>query len=831
MRATKTQSKSLHRIYGRATAILSSLILTACGGGADTTQQPASTSAAISTYTGPAAATADVQSFMVNVWENVRPQNRCGACHSDSGGQNPMFARGDDVNLAYAAANPLVDLSSPVDSRLVTKVGGGHNCWLSSDTACADIMTTWIEGWAGAAGASGTRQIQLEAPVIQDVGSSKNFPGDSSLFGAVGGIHDLLTTYCAGCHSSAATTPQTPYFADADADVAYEAVKSKINLDDPASSRLVVRLRDEFHNCWDDCASNSAEMQLAIQTYANAIPLTAVDPQLVVSKALKLYDGTIASGGNRHEANQIAFWEFKTGQGFTAFDTSGVNPAIDLTLSGGVSWVGGWGIALTGGKAQGSTIASKKLHDLITATNAYSIEAWVVPGNVTQEDARIVSYSGGTVVRNFNLGQTLYNYDFFNRSNNSDGNGDPALSTADADEDLQATLQHVVMNYDQVNGRSIYVNGVFTDDLDPTVSGTLADWDDTFAFVLGNEVSGDRPWQGSIRMVAIHNRVLAPAEIQQNFDVGVGEKFFLLFFVGDLVNVPDAYIVLEASQFDSYSYLFTEPMFISLDPSAQPNNIDIEGMRLGINGREAPVGQAFANMDTVVSAGSYTPSGQVLSDLGTIISLEKGPDSDEFFLTFELLGGHVNVVIEPAPLVPVPVDASPVSAIGLRTFDELNVTMSVVTSVPTTETNVKATYDTIRQQLPSIPSIETFAAAQEIAIAQLAIEYCNALVQDTSLRDAYFPDFNFNLSPAAAFAGTDRDDVLDPLIDNVMGIGILTQPDLADVKNELGYVVTADYTNLIDTLVATGGTSTQRTGDITKAVCAGVLGSAVTVVQ
>jgi hypothetical protein len=831
MRLIKNQSQHLCKFFGIVTMLLGSLILTACGGGADTTQLPPSATASLSSYTGPAAATADVQSFMINVWENVRPDNRCGACHSDTGGQNPMFARSDDVNLAYAEANPLVDLVSPSDSRLVTRVGGDHHCWLSSATACADIMTTWIESWAGAAGTGGTRQIELQAPVIQDVGNSKNFPADASGFGAVGGIHDLLTTYCSDCHSSAATTPQTPFFADADVNVAYDAVKSKINLDDPASSRLVVRLRDEFHNCWDDCASNSAEMQLAIQTYADTILLTAVDPQLVISKALKLYDGTIASGGNRYEANQIAFWEFKTGQGMTAFDTSGVNPAIDLTLSGGVSWVGGWGIALTNGKAQGSTVASKKLHDLITATNEYAVEAWVVPGNVTQEDARIVSYSAGTMARNFNLGQTLYNYDFFNRSSSTDGNGDPALSTADADEDLQATLQHVVMNYDQVNGRSIYVNGVFTDDVDPMVGATLADWDDTFAFVLGNEVSGDRPWAGSIRMVAIHNRVLTPEQIQQNFDIGVGEKFFLLFFVGDLVNVPEAYIVFEASQFDSYSYLFTEPMFISLDPTAQPNNIDIEGMRIGINGREAPVGQAFANIDTVVSSGSYTASGQILSDLGTIISLEKGPDSDEFFLTFEVLGTNTNVVIEPAPLVPVPTDGTPVSAIGLRTFDEINFTMSVVTGVPTTEPNVKTTYDTIRQQLPSTPSIETFAAAQEVAIAQLAIEYCNALVENTSMRDAYFPNFDFSLSPAAAFAGTDRDDVLDPLIDNVMGIGIGTQPDFTAVKNELGYVVTVDYINLIDTLIATGGTSPQRTGDITKAVCAGILGSAVTVVQ
>jgi hypothetical protein len=88
----------------------------------------------------------------------------------------------------------------------------------------------------------------------------------------------------------------------------------------------------------------------------------------------------------------IALWEFKTGEGPTAYDTSGVDPAIDLSLSGDVDWFGGWGITINDGKAQGTTAASKKLHDLIKATGEYAIEAWVVPANVTQEMARIVSY-------------------------------------------------------------------------------------------------------------------------------------------------------------------------------------------------------------------------------------------------------------------------------------------------------------------------------------------------------------------------------------------------------------------------------------------------------
>jgi hypothetical protein len=124
-----------------------------------------------------------------------------------------------------------------------------------------------------------------------------------------------------------------------------------------------------------------------------------------------------------------------------------------------------------------------------------------------------------------------------------------------------------------------------------------------------------------------------------------------------------------------------------------------------------------------------------------------------------------------------------------------------------------------------------------MAIAQLAIEYCSALVNNISTRDAYFPDFDFTQGPTLAFAGSDplvmndRDDVINPLIDTMMGIGLGSQPDFVDIRDEVGYIVTPDYTNLIDTLISTGNNSTQRTSNITKAVCASVLGSAVTLVQ
>jgi len=822
---------SLHKIASRYGAILIASLIAGCGGGADTETLPQLNLQAITNYTGNPPASDDVQAFMLSLWTNVSRPDRCGGCHNETDGQAPQFARGDDVNLAYDAVLPLVNLSSPAESRLVVKVSGGHNCWEAVPAICGDLMAGWIADWGGNATGGAARQIELRAPVIKDVGVSKTFPADSALFAAT--IHPLLTANCSNCHSSAAgNQAQTPYFADADPNIAYDAVRSKIDLDDPKSSRLVNRLQFEFHNCWTNCDDDATAMQTQIEIFTGAIMSTSVDPNLVISKALTLYDGLVASGGNRYESNQIALWEFKAGTGTTAFDTSGLDPAINLTLSGEIVWVGGWGINITSGKAQGSTTASKKLHDMIKPAGEYSIEAWVVPGNVAQEEARIVSYSAGTMARNFHLGQTLYAYDLYNRSSETDGNGEPLLQTSDEDEDLQATLQHVVATYDPIDGRRIYVNGVFTDDADPVAGGTLSDWDDTFAFVLGNEVSSDRQWAGVIRQVAIHNRALTPEQILQNFDVGVGEKFFLLFSVSEIVGMNDAFIMFEVSQFDSHSYLFNAPVFISLDPAATPGSIPVAGMRIGVNGSEMPISQAYANLDTAITDGSYDPAtGQALSALGTIIGLEKGPESDEFFLSFERLGAETNVVTEPSPLAPTPVDGAPAADIGVRTFDEINLTLSNITTVPTTHPAVAATYNLVRTQLPTIEDVATFSAAHEIGIAQLAIQYCDVLVEDDAGRTNYFgATFDFDAIPSVAFIN--RNLILDPLIDNTMNIGLGSQPDFDSVRNELGYN-TPPGTPLsrIDRLIASNNSGAQRTRDITKAVCAAVIGSGIMAVQ
>ena len=809
------------RVFGILSIVLA---LSACSGSSDAPVQDLpdfasqQSSARSVVLAGPPPQTDDIQQFRLQLWDNIAVTTRCGGCHI-AGQQSPAFARTDDINLAYEATVPLVDRGTPSQSRLVTKVGGGHNCWLESPAACADIMTTWIVNWIGETEGAVT-SVVLIPPELRDPGDSRAFPDDASAFATT--IHPLLTQYCADCHTDSGVVSQSPFIASADIDVAYAAARGRIEIDDPAASRLVERLGSEFHNCWSNCADDAAEMLVAINTFVDGLPVDSVDPDLVFSRALRLSEGTVAAGGGRIDTHAIALYEFKQMSGGTAFDTSGVDPALDLFFSGDVSWVGGWGIRIgPGGKAQGSTSSSSKLHDLLTTTGEFSLEAWVVPANVTQEDAYIMSYSGGTTARNVTLGQTLYNYDFLLRSDGSDGNGDPALSTPDADEVLQASLQHVVATFSPAQGRRLYVNG----DLVAAESGdtVLDSWDDTFALVLGNEASSDRPFEGVIRLAAVHNRALDEADIRANFEAGVGEQFYLLFGVSHLVDVPEAYIVINVSQFDSWSWLFSEPRFVSLDESAVPVDIPVAGIRIGINGRETLVGQAFANVDVLLTPADYVPGeGQSLSSLGTVVGIEKTPETDEFFLTFERIGQFSHIRVDATPVAAAAVDLEPQATIGIRTFDEINAGFAGITGVSPAHPDVAATFDAVRRALPASPGIEGFLSSQQMAITQLAIEYCNAMVEDTSLRGVVYPGVDFLSPPSTALDSDGRQALLMPMIDRAFGESLATQPDRDAAVLELDA--------LVSQLAATG-TNAERTVTIAKATCAATLGNAALLIQ
>ncbi|NOX91536.1 MAG: LamG domain-containing protein, partial [Gammaproteobacteria bacterium] len=832
----RTTLRIKYQSWSLPLVLLGSLLLSACdsvsneptvtGGGGGSTAAAYTGNSCNAIATDPNAVE-DICNFQTEFWAKMLDASGCENCHNtEAGSQEPYFMDTADINTAYGQmiSRNLVDRGAPGNSAIITRIRAGHNCGSpSACTALADSATIYISNWISGGVAGGgmgdeTNVITLTPPTIKDTGASKNFPDPTaSAPASFDGVHSLLTTYCSNCHRDSASVPQTPFFADADRDAAYNAIvtSQKISLDIPRDSRLVARL-DEGHNCWDlgstlqqavtEGRKNCAVlMEQAIVAFADTITTTAVDANWVTSKALTLLDGTVASGGVRDDSSTIALYEFKAGSGATIQDTSGVGVPLNLKLFGNEGtdyrWVGGWGMEFLtdSAKAQATTQDSRKLLTQILGSGAYSIEAWVVPANVSQGDAnpaRIINYSGGSSERNFTLGQAEYRYAFMNRSSAEPSANGNTLLTDDMDEDLQSTQQHVAVTFDLATGRKVYVNGVdvstvgndmgSTDPLIP--AGNLAGWDPTYAFSMGNEADFSEPWEGKLRLVAIHNRAMTPTQVLQNFEAGVGQKFFLMFSVSDQVGDPNCFLAsavtptnpngdqcfvyFVASQFDNYSYLFTQPTFVSLNPAFTPGGTVIKGIRIGLNGKEPAVGQAYVNIDTTINATDFdaTTGQQALSDIGTIIALQKGADSDEFFLTFEDFGGNQNVRIPAVcggtlTCTTTPVDGIPVPEVGLRTFEEILQSMSAMTGVDPylpPFANVLETYykesggivTGIKQQLPAAESVNGFLAAHEMGVAQLAIAYCDALVEDSTLRDAFFgPGFGFNDNVTTAFPG------------------------------------------------------------------------------
>jgi hypothetical protein len=800
---------------------LAILLLTACGESTVESNPPVQKEILSNVYNGPAPQTEDIQRYKTNLWDNISGSDNCGGCHRIDN-QAPYFSRHDDVNAAYADTLPLVNLSTPAESRLVAKVSSGHNCWLASDQACAETMTQWIKLWADEQ-VSIANKVELKAPPIKGAGASKSYPESASLFNDY--VYPLTQTYCANCHSPSASSPQAPFFARQDIEQAYIAAQQVINIDNPEQSRLVIRLGSEFHNCWSNCQDNSNDMLTAITAMSDEIDTNTIADEMIISKALKLTDGVVASSGGRFETDVIALYQFKTGNSNTAYDTSGISPAANLTLSGDYEWLGSWGIQLNNGKAQASTASSKKLHDLITATGKFSVEAWVTPSNVVQEGpARIISYSASESQRNFTLGQTQYNYDFMLRTQQTSANGEPALSTPDASEVLQATLQHVVLTYDATNGRQIYVNGNLIDITDEEVS-PLSSWDDSFALILGQEATNNNVWQGSVRLLAIYNNVLSQEQIQQNYDIGVGEKFFLLFSISEQVNLENTFIVFEVSQFDNYSYLFNSPSLVNLDNNPLPESLTISGIKLGLNGKESFQGQAFSNVETTIPSSQNISDPFPISTLGTIIGIDKGSQNDEFFLSFEQLGEFDNITIPGEIIITPPVPAeTTTSDIGIKNFAEINATMSALTGVAPQTSKVSNVYQLVQRQLPSIDNIETFISAQQMGITQLAIGYCDSAIEDNILVSSWFPNVDLTKTPDDVFSVSNRAQFITPLIDKLMPLDVATQPEKNGVMTEISDLITRLST-------CDGACESDRSKTIAKASCTAILASAVTLVQ
>ncbi|MGI9457084.1 MAG: DUF1592 domain-containing protein, partial [Aeoliella sp.] len=304
----------------------------------------------------------------------------------------------------------------------------------------------------------------------------------------------------------------------------------------------------------------------------------------------------------------LALYTFDSGEGDVVRDRSGAGHPLDLKIAeqSAVQWQDGALVVQSPAMIR-SPGPAKKIIDHIKHSRAMTIEAWVTPEIDKQSGpARIVSLSANTGERNFTLGQEGKQFDVRFRSTGTNTNGLPSIATSS--DTATVSLRHVVYTRDPSGAAQIYIDG--QQQSTGEVSGDLSNWHNDYPFVLANEVTGDRPWIGTIQLVAIYSRALTAKEIKQNFQAGA-----------DAAAPPAFAEEQRARQFETkIAGLFARNCLECHDSAAREGGLDLSRKVAALEGGDSgkaiiPGNSAESLLWEQVDSNSMPPEGDPLSTL------------------------------------------------------------------------------------------------------------------------------------------------------------------------------------------------------------------------
>jgi hypothetical protein len=231
--------------------------------------------------------------------------------------------------------------------------------------------------------------------------------------------------------------------------------------------------------------------------------------------------GDALSLGSRVSGAQLLYL-FNEGGGTTVKDHGSESP-LDLTIDNAdaVTWLPG-ALKVSSSVVISSATPPMKVYTPCTASDAFTLEAWVAPQTLTppaaHSPARIVSYGSGFDFQNMLLGQGKCSSSFEARYC---GRVllDEALEVETAANAVQlSALTHLALVYESGKA-TLYLNGLASSN-PVSGSGSLSAWRPTEVITVANENDGKRPWVGTLHLVACYCRPLTPAEVQQNHAAG-----------------------------------------------------------------------------------------------------------------------------------------------------------------------------------------------------------------------------------------------------------------------------------------------------------------------
>lgn len=155
--------------------------------------------------------------------------------------------------------------------------------------------------------------------------------------------------------------------------------------------------------------------------------------------------------------------------------------------------------------------------------------------------------------------------------------------------------------------------------------------------------------------------------------------------------------------------------------------------------------------------------------------------------------------------------------VGVKNFEQINQTMSVLTGIPTNNTNVATVYNDIVIQLPTDNNIKNFLPSMQVAITKLGTEYCDRLIEIGTLKTTIWPSINFAQTPTQTLTAANRVTLINQTVEHFLGPIDGTSKD--EAKTELN--------TLYDDLIAGESlTTSATTKKVVKGLCTAVLSSA-----
>ena len=227
--------------------------------------------------------------------------------------------------------------------------------------------------------------------------------------------------------------------------------------------------------------------------------------------SVPLSEGGSKSYGLRVTNGLVALYEFEEGSGGVARDT--VPAGLDLVVADPSKVV--WkphALNFTGDTMLATQLPLGKLYTACGLSNELTVEAWIKPA-ATNGDAhtRIATMASDNAHLDFALGVDTTNALW--AAVEASTNLAPATM-------LAPQLSHLVMTRTASDATlRLYLDGTqVTGELGATPSPSSS-WALVPLFV-GNSSESNRPWRGTIHLLAFYSRALTPAEIATNHGAG-----------------------------------------------------------------------------------------------------------------------------------------------------------------------------------------------------------------------------------------------------------------------------------------------------------------------